>query len=484
MNFNSLVFVIFFPIVLLVWNIVKKPYRWIVLLIASYAFYAWFSVWLLLPIFFATAVTYFSSIRVGVAKSKAAKNLWFAVAVTVCLGTLFVFKYLDFTLRLTSSVVSLFGTETQFSTFNIILPMGISFYTFQTMSYVIDVYRGRFPPEKHLGYYALFVVFFPQLVAGPIERPENLIPQLRAPRKPQGDDIADGIRRMIIGYIKKIIIADGIAVYVDTVYGATNASGTAFVIATVLFAIQIYCDFSGYTDIAIGCARLMGIRLMENFNRPYSAKSVKDFWRRWHISLSSWFGDYLYKPLGGNRKGAIRQCLNYFIVFALSGLWHGASLNFLLWGLLHAVYLVVGVAFDKLPFKDRKFASTKIFGGISHILTLSAVCFAWIFFRAETLPKAFSIITAIFTDFEFNIRTVLSQLGMTVDGLTFVVLIVFTYLIVEKLPKYRTEEVALMETKAQSSTAVIYFVAITACLIMWTAALSSGNIGGFIYFRF
>ena len=297
-------------------------------------------------------------------------------------------------------IVGFFTGQAYRINLNLILPVGISFYTFQTLSYAIDVYRGKIRTERHFGYYALFVSFFPQLVAGPIERPANLLPQLRTRLPVSREDVGYGLRKMMLGFFKKIAIADLISVYVNAIYNGLDGFETVpalgVVIATLLFAVQIYCDFSGYSTIAMGAAKVMRIQLMENFKAPYLSTSVAEFWRNWHISLTSWFKDYLYIPLGGSRKGKLRKYLNKLIVFLVSGLWHGAQFSFVVWGGLNGLYQVIGEALQ--PVRDR---AVKVFhlnrNSLGHRLihmvgTFILVDFTWIFFRAEGLKKAFKII--------------------------------------------------------------------------------------------
>ena len=487
MNFNSLAFLIYLPLVLFLWKLLPPKYRWIELLIASYVFYAWFNVLLLLPIIAITFISYVAARKIAKSQSIKVKRGLLLFTLIVCLGTLFVFKYIDFCVGLGYIVASWFGVEATFSGFNIILPMGISFYTFQTLSYVIDVYRGTVEPERHFGYYSLFVVFFPQLVAGPIERPQKLIPQLHSAKNPKPEEIALAMRKITIGYAKKLIVADFVAKFVDYAYGTTNSVGTVLIVATALFAIQIYCDFSGYTDIAIGCARLMGVELSENFNRPYSAKSIREFWRRWHISLSSWFSDYVYKPLGGNRKGLVRQCINLLVVFLLSGLWHGASLNFAVWGLLHGGFLIINTLFNAIKKKNTyltRISKQKWYGILAQMLTIFAVGFAWIFFRAPSLNAAGTIVTAIFTTATFDSSTILSGLDMTLSELFTLGLVLLLLVVIEALPVYKVNPLPLDRTQDENTVALTYFAVMMAISVFWLAALASGNTEGFIYFRF
>jgi D-alanyl-lipoteichoic acid acyltransferase DltB (MBOAT superfamily) len=275
---------------------------------------------------------------------------------------------------------------------DILLPVGISFYTFQAVGYTIDVYRGDLKAERHLGIYALFVSFFPQLVAGPIERAKNLLPQFKQSFNIDYERISSGLKIMLWGFFMKLVVADRLSVYVDAVYNnVPQHNGTSLLLATFLFAIQIYCDFAGYSNIAIGAAKIMGYSLMENFRRPYFSRSISEFWKRWHISLSTWFKDYLYIPLGGNRVSSSRHLFNLFVTFLISGIWHGANWTFVVWGALHGVFLIVGVL------KNRILKLQKNNQFIDIIITLTLVLFAWIFFRANTISDAFIIIEKIFT---------------------------------------------------------------------------------------
>lgn len=455
--------------------VVPRKYRWIPLLIASYYFYMTWSAKLFFLILFTTGVSYASGILIE--KKPNHKKLWMIISVVASLSVLFFFKYYNF---LAGSIGNFFGAD---FTLNLILPVGISFYTFQTLSYSIDVFRGDIKAEHHFGYYALFVSFFPQLVAGPIERPDNLLPQLHAEHKFNTDDLYIGAKRMLAGFFKKIVVADTVAPYVNAVYNnAGESQGLAIIIATLLFSVQIYCDFSGYTDIAIGCARIMGYRLMQNFDRPYSAENIRDFWSRWHISLSSWFKDYLYIPLGGNRKGYARQLVNLFIVFLVSGLWHGAEWTFILWGLLHGIYRVVG----DLTYKKRnqlyakagldvKSRGVKVFRtAITYVL----VCFAWIFFRANNTPELILILKKLFTS--FGATSFANELGLTLSGTLIVILAIIIMILSDRkltLAKYDSPRGA--ELLGGTSAYLIW-----AILFAWLILLVSGGSSAFIYFQF
>jgi len=373
------------------------------LLLASYYFYmAWQPAYALL-ILFTTAVSYGTALLMAREKRQEHRRWYLLGALVVCLGILGIFKYFNFFSTSLQSVSAFLGVSWDSPFLHLLLPIGVSFYTFQTLSYVIDVYRGVQVPERHFGIYALYVSFFPQLVAGPIERPGNLLPQFRERFSFEPGRVTDGLKLMLWGFFKKVVIADNLAVAVDTVYGdPTRFTGLPLIVATVFFAFQIYCDFSGYSDIAIGSAQVMGFKLVDNFNRPYAARSIADFWRRWHISLSSWFRDYVYIPLGGNRVPPLRHGLNVLIVFLLSGLWHGAAWTFVVWGGLHGVYLVVGNLTHSLRAQT---ASALGLTRFPHILalwqiacTFLLVSVSWVFFRAASFGDALYILSHFTTD--------------------------------------------------------------------------------------
>lgn len=477
MSFISPVFFLFFPCTLLFYRLTPQNFRWIVLLFSSYFFYAYYNVWLLSLILLTTLVSYLCAICIETAKNNAQRRFYIALDIIVCLGILFLFKYFNFALGSLFALCRLFGMQVSLPKFNLLLPMGISFYVFQTMSYTIDVYRGTICAERHLGYYSLFVVFFPQLVAGPIERPGDLLPQLKSPKHCSISDVFEGVRYLIRGYAKKILIADYFAHFVDATYRNVNSvGGAALAVATALFAIQIYCDFSGYSDIALGCARFLGIHLSENFHNPYSAVSIRDFWKRWHISLTRWFTDYLYIPLGGNRKGFGRQCLNIMIVFLVSGLWHGANLTFLVWGGLHGIFLII----ENYFFKTKKVSTIK---KLPHkIITLLLVWFAWIFFRSSTLSEATTIIHAIFTN--FNVTQVFSDLSMNHTQLLLTFVMIYMLPALDRLPPIYVPQTTLSKAHSQCHTALLYFLLIISILICRCLVLSQHGAASFIYFQF
>lgn len=477
MNFTSLVFFIFLPVVIVMYWLVPCKHRWIVLLAASYLFYAFYNVWLISLILITTLVSYLSGLRIQAAKTKRGKKAAVGITVAVCLLLLFIFKYLDFALSGMFAFFRLCGADVTFNGFNLILPMGISFYIFQTMSYTFDVYSGKIAAERHLGYYALFVVFFPQLVAGPIERPGDLIPQLKAKQPLTSTNFSSGFKHILSGYVQKIIVADFIARFVDAAYSDVYSSGgLALIIATLLFAVQIYCDFSGYSQIAIGCAKLMGINLTQNFNRPYLASSPRDFWRRWHISLTRWFTDYIYIPLGGNRKGRARQCLNIMIVFLISGLWHGANLTFVVWGGLHGLMLVIQTL---IPEKRKPKGALK---AVFVALTLVAVCFTWIFFRSATLSDAGEVIRSVFADWKAG--QTLSTLGMSAEDIVPCLLAIVMLFAAYRIPVFNEGLPLSRDNSTQVKTALVYGLLIVTIVVSRCYVVGTSGIGSFIYFSF
>lgn len=363
-------------------------------------------------IIISTLVDYFCGLKIYNTKSPTTKKFFLILSLFVNLGLLFAFKYFNFFNESITKILNYFLIPFNPFTLKIILPVGISFYTFQTLSYTIDVYRKKLIPEKHLGIFAVFVSFFPQLVAGPIERAKNLLPQFYIKQKFIFKRFTDGLKLMLWGFFKKIVIADYLAIIVNSVYNnPLNYSPITLTLATIFFAFQIYCDFSGYSDIAIGLAKIMGIKLMDNFKRPYFSKTISEFWKRWHISLSSWFKDYVYIPLGGNRVKLSRWVLNILIVFIVSGLWHGANWTFIIWGALHGVYLI----FERLLVKTTHIKSKILKNTIAClqiIKTFILVNIGWIFFRANSVSDAIYILKNIFFNFVFNFSLLASEIGI------------------------------------------------------------------------
>lgn len=391
MLFNSLQFVFFYIVVTILYFSLRHRGRvWLLLLASSY-FYLVFKPVYILILLVTIIVDYFAGIWISQSEGKKRKSLLILSLITN-VGFLAFFKYWNFINKNISLALGLIGAENPFHDYPFDLPIGLSFHTFQAMSYTIEVYRRNQKPEKDFIVYSLYVMFYPQLVAGPIERPQNLLPQFHTYFKFDFEKVKSGLMLMAWGLFKKVVIADRLSIMVDYCYdNPTQFSGLTLLLATVFFTIQIYCDFSGYSDIAIGAARTMGFDLMLNFNAPYLSKSISEFWKRWHISLSTWFRDYLYIPLGGNRVSSGRLYVNYLIVFTVSGLWHGAAWTFIIWGALHGIYLVLAIVRDKyLPFKLPKNTILSI------IFTFVLVMIAWVFFRAKGLYNANIILSKIF----------------------------------------------------------------------------------------
>jgi len=400
MLFNSFHFLLFFIVVTTFYFVIPYKKRWILLLASSCYFYMVFVPIYILILGFTIIIDYFAGIYIEDAKGRKRKLLLTA-SIFANVGVLAVFKYYNFLNENLSIFLHGVGYQNPIPYLSILLPIGLSFHTFQAMSYTIEVYRGHQKAERHFGIYSLYVMFYPQLVAGPIERPQNLLHQFRENFEFDYDRVVEGLKLMLWGLFKKLVIADRLAIYVNAVYNNPEQhNGTTLIVATVFFAFQIYCDFSGYSDMAIGAAKVMGFKLMTNFNRPYFSRDISEFWKRWHISLSTWFKDYLYISLGGNRVSVPRWYLNLFLVFLISGLWHGANWTYIIWGALNGFYLVVAIVSQGFRDKFNKLIGITKFPAFFRIvqifITFVLACFAWIFFRANTVSDAFLIIKSIF----------------------------------------------------------------------------------------
>lgn len=389
--FNTFTFWVFFAIVYLLYMVLPFKWKKYMLLAASYIFYMAWNVKYIFLIVLSTVIDYIAARVMQKEQVQWKRRLFLILSLCTNLGLLFSFKYYNF---FNASLTSLFestGIDYAMPHLNVLLPVGISFYTFQTLSYSIDVYRRKLTAEKDFVKFALYVSFFPQLVAGPIERASNLLPQFNSERKIKLENVLFGLKIVLIGLFKKMVIADNLAPFVNMVYGDPGKfTPFVYILATYAFAFQIYADFSGYSDIAIGVARMMGFNFMENFNRPYFSKTITEFWRRWHISLSSWLRDYLYIPLGGNRKGVLYAYRNLFITMILGGLWHGASWNFVFWGFLNGLYLTMSKL--TLPYRDKLIEKLNIPRFVVNLfrmfMTFHFVCITWVYFRAQTITEA------------------------------------------------------------------------------------------------
>jgi alginate O-acetyltransferase complex protein AlgI len=399
MIFNSFEFLLFFPIVTIIYFLLPHKSRWILLLLASCVFYMFFVPVYILILLITILIDYFAAIYISRSEGRKRKQYLAISIISTCL-VLFIFKYFNFFNNNFQLLAQTVHWNYPIPALKILLPIGLSFHTFQSLSYVIEVYRGKQKPETHFGIYSLYVMFYPQLVAGPIERPQNILHQFYEKHHFNYDNVTHGLKQMLWGYFKKVVIADRLSIYVNSVYNnQAHHNGTSLLLATILFAFQIYCDFSGYSDIAIGSARVMGFKLMTNFNRPYFAKSISEFWKRWHISLSTWFKDYVYIPMGGNRVIKPLVFFNLMVTFLLSGFWHGANWTYVIWGGLNGLYLVMGMIFYNIKSKighklDKGYLSflNQLF---NIVFTFFLILFSWIFFRANSIHDAVNIIHKI-----------------------------------------------------------------------------------------
>lgn len=477
MLFNSLEFFIFFPIVTLIYFLLPHRFRWSWLLLASCYFYMRFIPIYILILFFTIAVDYIAGLFIEKARGPK-RRLFLIFSIIANIGVLAVFKYFNFMNANLAGLAKVLDWNYPIEPLAIILPIGLSFHTFQSLSYTIEVYFGRQKAEKNPGIFALYVMFYPQLVAGPIERPQNLLHQFREKHHFEYKRVTDGLKLMAWGLFKKVVIADRLAVVVNHVYGHPRDLKGGLLIATVCFAYQIYCDFSGYSDIAIGAAQVMGFRLMTNFRRPYFSKSIAEFWKRWHISLSSWFRDYLYIPLGGNRVPIPRWYFNLFFTFLISGLWHGANWTFIIWGALHGTYLVSSLLTERIRAKIVSAAALdqtpRLHRLTQTFVTFALVSFAWIFFRANTLSDAYYISTHLLS---FD-ASHLGQLGLSREDWLVVLLAIVVMEIVHLKQRHRGIREQLAYKPAWIRWAA-YYALMLACLIFGVFTASQ-----FIYFQF
>ncbi len=503
MLFNSIEFLLFFPVVVCLYFLIPQKWKWVWLLVSSYYFYMSWNPKYVVLIGLSTVITWVCGGLMGRLDRRkkkprkisvgTLKRLYLLAGLVSNFAILFFFKYFGFFRATLLSLGSAWGLSLRLPSFDVLLPVGISFYTFQAVGYMIDVYRGEIEPEKNLFRYALFVSFFPQLVAGPIERSKNLLTQMHEPHFFDGKRVTDGLLLMGWGFFKKLVIADRIAGLVTVIYdGYVSFTGMEIAAATVLFAVQIYCDFSGYSDIAVGAAQVMGFRLMENFDRPYFAASVSEFWRRWHISLTTWFRDYVYIPLGGNRKGKLKKYRNVLITFGLSGLWHGADWSFVVWGLLNGLYQVVGDATAGLRQKlrdllhiDGERSSYRVFRSV---ITFFLVDFAWLFFRADSFRSALDMLAHSVKRpgllSLMDTRNVLGLNTLTLDEKDFcVMLLAILVLFVVDLLKTRIDLRAALARQNLVFRYLAYYALLLIILIFGVYG-PEYNAAAFIYFQF
>lgn len=488
MNFNSGAFLLFLPLTVAAYWLLPHRLRWVLLLGASYYFYMYWNPWLVVLLLITTLTSYAAALAME--RWPRRRKPLLALTLVVCLGILAYFKYANFFLE---SSFFLFNHLTGGSgslSLRLLLPVGISFYTFQTLSYVIDVYRGDFPAERHLGYYALFVVYFPQLVAGPIENPRNLLPQLRTEHRLNQADLSAGFRLLLCGFFRKCAVADVLGVHVNAVFSSIGeANALAVASAGALFCLQMYCDFAGYSEIAAGSARLMGIRLMRNFDRPYLAQSYGEFFRRWHISLNQWFTSYLYIPLGGGRKGLGRKMLNTVIVFSLCGLWHGARWTYVLWGLYAAFFVCLESLLKKPAGRLAARMSLDLTSPTVKLLRRSYMFLIFIpaalLFRAESFEQVKELFAVLASGWQMDnaaIRAALSSLRL--DGLG-VLWVLTALLCMVKLYAWGLYDLPGAKTETGSAarvTAEVYLLLVIA--LSWFSLLATQDAAGFAYFQF
>lgn len=488
MLFNSLDFLIFFPIVTILYFLLPQKLRWVMLLTASCIFYMFFVPVYILILFFTIIIDYISGIYIERLQDKK-KKLFLIISILSNVGILFVFKYFNFFNENIAYIARVLHWNYPIENLWILLPIGLSFHTFQSLSYVIEVYRGHQKAERHLGIYALYVMFYPQLVAGPIERPQNMLHQFYEYHKFDYKRVTSGLKLMAWGFFKKVVIADRLALFVNQVYNNSNEyTGFTLVIATIFFSFQIFCDFSGYSDIAIGAAQVMGFKLMTNFRRPYLSKSVAEFWRRWHISLSTWFKDYVYISLGGNRVSKSRWMLNLLITFLISGLWHGANWTYIIWGGLNGLFQIISyitrnvrgrvthaLRLGKLPW---------LYSVLQIAFTFILVSFTWIFFRANSMADAVHIISHI-PEGLFDAGVIKAQLielsSIGFDKYYFILSFILI-IIMEGVHFLEESGKNMWEIISAKPAAVRY----TAYYILILAILLLGEFGSneFIYFQF
>jgi len=478
MLFNSLNFAIFLPIVfLLYWFATNKSLKFqnVLLLISSYFFYACWDWRFLFLLVFSTVLDYYTGIKMSDSENKNTKKFWFWLSICVNLGFLGVFKYYNFFAESFAAAVLNFGIQVNPLTLNVILPVGISFYTFHGLSYVIDIYKDRIKAEKIFLDYSVFVSFFPLLVAGPIERATHLLPQIQKKREFNYTKAVDGLRQILWGLFKKIVIADQCAQHANLIFNDSSSySGGVLILGAVMFTFQIYCDFSGYSDIALGTARLFGIDLLRNFAFPYFSRDIAEFWRRWHISLSTWFRDYLYIPLGGSKGGTWMKVRNTFIIFLVSGFWHGANWTFIIWGLLNALYIMPSIILNTNRNNLDIVAKGKLFPTFKELmmvmLTFSLTVFAWIFFRAENLHHAWNFISGIVTFQE-------GLLPLKIKGVIFFLIAFF--IIIEWIGRHEQFALAQIGLKWKAPYRYLFYLTLIFSLFWF-----GGNDQQFIYFNF
>ena len=479
MLFNSFSFAIFLPVVFfLYWFVTKKNLKLqnYLLLVSSYYFYACWDWRFLFLLIFSTLLDYYTGIKMENSSTKKEKTFWFWLSISINIGFLGVFKYFNFFADSFADMLSVFGMQVNPWSLNVILPVGISFYTFHGLSYVIDIYKSRIKAERNFIEYSVFVSFFPLLVAGPIERATHLLPQIKVKRVFDYSKAVDGLRQILWGLFKKVVIADQCSDYANMIFNNSGEySGSTLVLGAIFFAFQIYGDFSGYSDIAIGTAKLFGIDLLRNFAFPYFSRDIAEFWRRWHISLSTWFRDYLYIPLGGSKGGTYMKVRNTFIIFLVSGFWHGANWTFIVWGLLNALFIIPSIVYNTNRNNLDVVAQGKMMPNfrelISMIITFGLACFAWIFFRAENLHHALSYVSVIFSSSIFTLPEIFPIK---------IIALIFFFLIIEWIGREGHYGLHFAKNIKMNAVRISFYILIAMSILLF------GNFteNQFIYFQF
>lgn len=486
MMFNSMQFAIFFPLAILMYFILPKKIKNLWLLIMSYLYYMCWRPEYALLMLASTVITFVSGLIIGKYKDKRnLKSLAVAVSFVLNIGILGFFKYSGFLIQTLSDICEQLNISVKLPVVDVLLPVGISFYIFQALSYTVDVYREEISPEKNFFKYALFVSFFPQLVAGPIERSKNLLNQFDEVHLFEYERVKNGLVRMLWGFFMKLVIVQRVSIIADLIYEhADTSTGYQLMLGTMAFAIEIYCDFAGYSEIAIGAAEVLGFSLMENFKQPFFAKSCKELWNRWHISLNTWFRDYLYFPLGGSRKGLVRKYINLMIVFLVSGLWHGAAWTYVIWGGLSGIFQVFGDLLapvrEKLGALVHLKAGTKLHRVLSTVMTFLFFCMSLVYFRSETAVKANMIMVKIFTAFDFKSVLTTSPFSLGL-GAYHLMLLMVSMAILLAVDLYREAGHKLSELFAHKSVMRWGFYYCLVILILLSASFGAQE---FIYFQF
>lgn len=484
MLYTSMQFFVLFCVALLGYYVIPRRFQWVYLLACSFGFYLTFSVKHTVLLAGSIGITYLIALAIGRCQNPKSKRVWVVVGLVGNIGLLCAFKYMGWIFQSIQMLMNRLGIQEALPVFQLAVPAGISFYTFKAISYIIDVYRGTIEPEKNVGKYALYVSFFPQIISGPIERSYRLLPQLEHGQKFDYDGVKNGFLLFLWGLIKKAVVADRLSMLVDQVFNhVADYNAPAYCIAILFFTFQIYFDFSGFSDIAIGCTNMLGLSSIRNFDRPYFSKSIAEFWRRWHISLSTWFRDYLYIPLGGNRVSFRRWMLNILIVFGVSGIWHGANWTYVIWGMLHGIYQIIGKLTKKMKGRalerigiDRK---SGIYTAMASVITFGLVAFSWIFFRANSLADASTIIRSIIKWDSQGFD--LLNMGMGYQDLVFSVVIVALFMVFEGL-----QSRIVMRDRLQKLPLVIRWTLYLGMIFLFILFGIYGDLSSssFIYFQF